>query len=90
MGLRKSMNHLSLKKTTVEDAVNYSEENKVEPGKWTGLSIEGIDVIQKGMENGKPTVDIRLKDPETGKLYVAMTTGSLFMGAATMVKSEME
>ena len=43
---------------------------------FTAVEIEKVVVVRNGMQSGKPSVDLILKD-ETGKRYVVMITGAL-------------
>ena len=64
---------------TPNDAPNYREDPK-----WTGLEVTKCVIVDKGTQEGRPTVDIQLEDKD-GKKYVAMATGKIISMIASTV-----
>lgn len=44
---------------------------------YQSIEIEKVVVVQNGTQAGNPTVDLVLRDPATGRKYVAILTGRL-------------
>ena len=64
--------------------VSISEAENYKGAEVELLHISQVLLVEKGMTNGRSSVDIQCEN-NTGKRFVIMTTGSLIQGLASAV-----